>query len=364
MRVAIAAGGTGGHFYPGLAAAKELQRLGHEVFFLVRTDDFVVPLLERERIAFRTIPAAGFKRRLSAGTLVSFVKLAAGLGKSLWVTARERPDALLAMGGYLSVPPALAARLFKVPVVLHEQNAVPGWANRVLARLAARVAISFDASRPHFRGETVLTGNPVRPEFASLPEPRAAREQFGLRPDKTTLLVFGGSLGAKGVNGLVVEALRKMESGGRQVQVIHVTGGADIERTRGLYEGLRLERWIAPYCHEMPAAYAASDFVISRAGASTVSELMAVKKPALLIPYPFATEGHQTANARVLADMGAAEVREEKDLTGPVLADLLSRLLDPARLTELAGAASRSPRDPFDAAGRLARLVAGPYSEK
>lgn len=356
MKVAIAAGGTGGHFYPGLAVARELRRSGASVVFLVRTGDFVIPLLERESIPFRTLSAAGFQRRLSLKNVQAIGRLASGFTASFGILAGEQVDVLLVMGGYLSVPPALAAKFLRVPSMLHEQNVIPGLANRLLAKIVKRVAVSFESSRIAFGESALVTGNPVREEFSRLPSAADARRRFSLEPHRRTVLVFGGSLGALGLNTLVASAVRELASESDRFQVVHVTGAADHSRIASLYAPLKNLAWVEPFCHEMPAAYAAADFVISRAGASSVSELIVVRKPALLVPFPQATEDHQTANAKVLADVGAAEIHPQRDLERTGLTAVLRRwLADEAGLEERRKAFDKVSIRPSEAARIIAK---------
>lgn len=328
MNVLVVAGGTGGHFYPGLAVAKELVKSGNKIHFLVRHDDVVIPLVKNDGFAYSEIFAVGFKRRLSLTNLFAIIKLFIGTIQSFFVLLRVRPQVILAMGGYLSVPPALIAKIFGIPVVLHEQNVKPGVANRLVSRWAAQVAVAFEESRPYFSRDVVVTGNPIRPEFLSLPDRTESLKFFSLKPSKKTLLVFGGSLGAHKLNDLVAQALAELPEFIQSWQVLHITGPSDEERVRSVYTGSEYDHYIAGYCHNMAAAYSAADAVICRAGASTVSELSVLKKPALLVPFPFSSENHQWANALVLKDKGVALVYEEAELAAgkmtPVLKDFLS----------------------------------------
>src|SRR5262245_55773702 len=197
MNVLIVAGGTGGHFYPGLAVAKALIREGNSVQFLVRKNDYVIPLLERESITYVAISASGLQRRLDPRNLLLPFKLAAGFFQSIAHLSKKRPALMLVMGGYLSVPPAVAAKFLGIPVVLHEQNLKPGLANWMLSFVSHKVAVSFRESEKYFKGQAVYTGNPIRPEFAQLPTRESALAHWGLDSAKKTVLIFGGSLGSK-----------------------------------------------------------------------------------------------------------------------------------------------------------------------
>ncbi len=326
FKVMVVAGGTGGHFYPGLAVAKELKNSGASVHFVLRARDAVVPLVEKEGFAYSTIMAGGFERKISFKNFLSIAKLKIGCIQSFFLLLRQKPDVVLVMGGYLSIPPALLAKFFGIPVVLHEQNVKPGLANRVLGRWAKEIMVAFDDGKKYFSGHVTVVGNPVRPEFLALPGKKEALFRFDLNPAKKTLLVFGGSLGAHRLNELVVQSLAELRELASGWQILHVTGKADEERTKAAYAELSFAHHVTGYCHDMALAYAAADIIVCRAGASTVSELAVVKKPALLVPYPFASENHQWANALVLKDNGAV-VSDEKDLAGGRMAHLLGSLM-------------------------------------
>ncbi len=360
MKVVIAAGGTGGHFYPGLAVAKALIHEGNSVEFLVRKKDFVIPLLERETIPFVAISASGLERRLALKNILVPFKLLLGFIESFIFLSRKKPALLLVMGGYLSVPPALAAKLLFIPIILHEQNLKPGLANLLLSFFSEKVAVSFKDSERHFKGQAVFTGNPIRPEFNDLPSRAAAMVSWGLDPLKKTILVFGGSMGSKPMNTLVVEALSKLTEHTSQFQILHFTGASDRDRIQQEYSKILFPFHVEGYCHEMPKAYAAADLVISRSGASTISELLAVKKPAILIPYPYATGAHQSANAQVLGGSGAALVLEEKNLRNGELKYNLKRfMVDPSGLERMKMAYEKLNGNPSEAAGKILSVLQG-----
>jgi UDP-N-acetylglucosamine--N-acetylmuramyl-(pentapeptide) pyrophosphoryl-undecaprenol N-acetylglucosamine transferase len=326
VKVVIVAGGTGGHFYPGLAVAGNLQESGDRVFFIVRQNDIVIPLLEREKIPFGTIQAAGFDRKGFLKNIAAIFKIAVGFFESLRWLNQEKPQVLLAMGGYLSVPVAFAARFLRIPILLHEQNVTPGLANRLLSRLAKRIAISFKESEESFsKKKVILVGNPIRKEFRRLPGKEESLRHWKLKTELPTLLVFGGSQGAHRINELILGAVQELAN--LKFQILHFTGPHDEEWIKSEYEKINLPSFVGAYCHEMSKAYAASDLVLCRAGASTISELVAAKKPAVLIPYPYATDNHQWANAQILTQRGGADVFEQKDLSGEKLKEVLRNLI-------------------------------------
>jgi UDP-N-acetylglucosamine--N-acetylmuramyl-(pentapeptide) pyrophosphoryl-undecaprenol N-acetylglucosamine transferase len=283
MRAVIVAGGTGGHFYPGLAVAQEWISKKNDVVFFVRKSDFVLPSLQKEKISYEEISAAGFSRKLNFQLFTAFFKLMGGFWQSIIKLRRIKPHLVFVMGGYLSVPVALAAWFLRIPIVLHEQNAIPGLANRLVSKFASKIALSFDTSKTYFSGSVQVTGNPVRQEFYDLPDKSAALEKFNLKNDRFTILVFGGSQGAKRINDLFIKVLLELKNLKDSMQFILISGPKEENEAKSQLKNSPFHYYLAGYCHDMRSAYAASDFVICRSGASTVSELLAVQKPALLI---------------------------------------------------------------------------------
>ena len=227
MKVVIVAGGTGGHFYPGLAVAKRLASHDHKVRFFIRRGDFVRPLLDREGFQYRQIFGAGFVRRLHPQNIVAVLKFLLSFVECFFSLAFRRPDVILAMGGYLSVSPVLVGKLLGIPTVLHEQNVQPGLANRLLSLFADRIALSFEDSRRFGLSRGEVTGNPIRTELRDLPSKEAALTHWSLDPQALTLLIFGGSLGAHRLNELAVEAFHFSANLRGAWQVLHITGPND-----------------------------------------------------------------------------------------------------------------------------------------
>ncbi len=334
MRICIAAGGTGGHLLPGLATAAELRSRGHRVHFLVRKDRDSQAVLAKEGFPSSAFAYQGFPRRLSAQWLTfPFLSLTA-CSAARRVLRREAPDAVLGMGGYVSVPVGLAAVRLGIPLVVHEQNRSAGLANRLLSRWARGVAVSFQGTRG-FPPSVPLafTGLPLRPGLAGK-DPAAARRELGLDPDAFTLLIFGGSQGARALNRCAAESLRKWGKPRREWQVVHFTGAADAEWAERFYREAGCRAFVRPYWSDMATAYGAADFVVCRAGANTVMELARLGKAALLVPYPHATNAHQEENARFLEERGQARVILEKDLTEEQFLSVLDGLPAPASLRE------------------------------
>jgi len=281
-----------------------------------------------------TIHCQGLKGKGLTARVQSLLLLPLALIESLWWIFRFRPHLVVGVGGYVTGPVVLAARMLGRPVLIHEQNSVPGLANRKLGSLVSRVCLSLPGSEMYFpEGRTVLTGNPVRRQILEL-----AGQQPREIGEKVTLLVLGGSLGAHRVNELVVEALTK--HGGllpRGIEVIHQTGSADQEMVRSAYEQTGVRATVAPFFTDMAEVYGKSDLLVSRAGATTLAELAVLGKPAVLIPYPYAADDHQEKNGRYYEAGGGVHGRARGELTGQKLAETLAGLVgSPARLQEMA----------------------------
>lgn len=333
----VMAGGTGGHVFPALAVAEWLRRQGCRITWLgsVRSmesrliPEYGYPL---EQIEVSGLRGAGLKRRLLSPLLVL-----RALWQALEVLRRTRPNLVLGMGGFVTGPGGAVARLLGIPLVIQEQNALPGLTNRLLARVATRVFEAFPGSfGGRFHAET--SGNPVRREIVELPAPAS---RFAGRDGPLRLLVVGGSLGARAINRAIPEALSLMDAAERPV-VRHQAGEKLLDETLGYYRSLAVEAEVKAFEKEMATAYAWADLMICRAGALTVSELAAAGLGAVLIPYPHAVDDHQTHNARYLADAGAARLLPQTVLSGACLAELLrSFASDRAGLLRMAESARR-----------------------
>lgn len=322
MRVLIASGGTGGHFYPGYALADELGRRGHESLFLLRKGDPAGPRLDALSLPWTELDMSGLPRRPSAEWLRVFWKSAKALKACRDLVRAWKPDVMAGMGGYLTLPAALAARSRRVPVVLHESNAVLGLANRLAAPLARAVAYGLPQARG---GPGALIGTPLRPELLEPAEASAARRALGLDPARPTLLVVGGSQGARALNGVVPKAAGAAAD---VLQVLHLAGAGASGPVREAYAAAGVRAVVLDYLDGMQRAFAAADLAVCRAGATTAAELAAMRVPALLVPYPFAAEGHQEVNARVLEAAGAAECWLEASLDPARLGARIKALLD------------------------------------
>jgi UDP-N-acetylglucosamine--N-acetylmuramyl-(pentapeptide) pyrophosphoryl-undecaprenol N-acetylglucosamine transferase len=338
-RVLIAAGGTGGHFYPGLVLAQTLRDRGWETLMLVRAGDPALPRLEAEGIPAVPLDLTGLSRRPGPSWAAFAWKLAGGLRLAGRILRDFQPRVVVGMGGYLSFPAAFAAWRRGVPCAVHESNAVLGLANRASLALGAALLRGLPPAPGEAAGE--LTGTPVRPALWSPGDASAARRELGLEPSLPTVLVFGGSQGARGINQSAPAALAAAAAGlPKGLQVLHLTGVKEAGDVGSLYArtGFPAARAkILPYLDAMEKGYAAADLAVCRAGASTLAELAGLRKPAVLIPYPHAAGRHQDANAALLARAGAARVVPEGEL-GARLAVAVREALEASALERMSRA--------------------------
>jgi UDP-N-acetylglucosamine--N-acetylmuramyl-(pentapeptide) pyrophosphoryl-undecaprenol N-acetylglucosamine transferase len=353
MRVVIAGGGTAGHVNPALALAAALE--DEDVTFLGTTTGPEARLVLAAGKAFEAIAVRGFDRARPLTILPTAVVAARALAAARRLLRRLRPRVVVGMGGYVSLPAALAARTLGIPVVLHEQNIVLGLANRVCAPFARRVAVSFEETLARLGARGVFVGNPVAPEIARADRAlqRAhAVARWGLDPTRRTLLTFGGSQGAHRINEAAVE-LESIWAARTDRQVVHITGNATAAPERR-DDGLVLRR--VRFVERMIEAYAAADLVLCRGGASTVAELTAVGLPAIIVPYPHHRDRQQARHGEVLARAGAAVVLADADATGERVARTADAILDDPNLLGRMGRAAAACGRP-DAAERLAAVV-------
>lgn len=353
MRVILTGGGTGGHIYPALAIAQGL--LAHDAKTKIRyvgiRDGMEARLAPEAGFDFSGISGKGLPRKLSLDT----IKVLGKSVKALWETKnilREfHPDLVVGTGGYVSGPVVLTAALFNIPTLLHEQNALPGITNRLLARVVRRVMVTFPESRTHFgtKKKLELVGLPVRPEIGKVSREMGARH-FGLRPDRMTLLVTGGSRGARTLNQAMTNVLENFGQNSK-VQVIWATGNLTYKETVEEFEKRKIvwkrPEWrILEYLKDMPEALACSDLYIGRAGAASLAELMIAGMPSLLIPYPYAAENHQEHNAQALVQAGAARIILDSELEGKRLYNEVNELISQPSLLAKMGAASQMLAQP------------------
>ncbi len=331
--IGILAGGTGGHVFPALAVAHRLRQSGQEVFWMGTPQGLEARLVPQHGFSMEWIQVSGlrgkgWKRRLSAPW-----QLGLALRQARAILKRRRPGLVLGMGGFASGPGGLMARWLGIPLIIQEQNRIPGLTNRWLAPFAQQVFEAFPQSFPPKVG-AIPCGNPVRPEIQALPPPEA--RHLAAADRRRRLLVLGGSLGAQVLNETLPPALARLPEAQRP-QIYHQAGERTLDLARAAYDRAGVAARIVPFIEDMAEAYGWADLVVCRSGALTVSELAAAGLGALLIPYPHAVDDHQTANARYLSDAGAAVLLPQSELNPETLGAMLSRLLqDPARLRTLA----------------------------
>ena len=358
MKVAIAGGGTGGHVFPGIAVAEELMRMRKdaEIVFIGGKRGLEAVAVPEAGFRIRFLMARGFPRR--AWWRWPWAAFANGIGflQALAIVASERPDVVLGTGGYVSVPVSLAAWVLRRPLILQEQNSIPGLANRWLARVATEVHLSFVEARSYFARKDILkvSGNPIRAYVLSGDRGQAYAE-FGLQPGKPTIFVFGGSRGAHRINDAAIEAMRRLK-GRVEVQWILQTGREDHEWASKLVERDALPARVVPFLTRIHLAYAAADLVVSRSGAMTLAEIAACGTPAILVPYPYAAHDHQAVNASNLVDRGAAAMIPDHELSGERLAQEVAHWLsDRPAMSQMSANARRFARP--DAAEKIARSL-------
>ncbi len=352
LRVLIMAGGTGGHVIPALSLAKALAEKGARVEWLGSPRGIENRLVPAAGLVLHQIDVAGLRGNGLAGWLAVPIRLTRAIWQARRVIAAFGPQLVVGLGGFASGPGGLAAWLSRRPLIVHEQNAIAGLTNQVLARLATRAYAAFPGAFHKFGGrEAIVIGNPVRDEIAALGE--APRQAAQMQGRQLRLLVVGGSLGAVALNELLPEALALLPEAQRPA-VRHQAGRERADATRENYRKANVAVDVGEFIDDMAEAYDWADLVVCRSGALTVAELAAAAKPSLLVPFPHAVDDHQTVNARYLVDADAARLLPQKTLSAASLAEALSEALDPQRLAGMATAARG--RAHLDA---VERLVAG-----
>jgi len=330
MRYIISGGGTGGHIYPGIAIAKEIlsNEPDAEILFVGTEHGLEGKLVPREGFDIRFIDVKGFKRKLSFDTFKTVGKLFKSFGSIRKILKEFKPDAVIGTGGYVCFPVVFIASLKKIPTIIHEQNAFPGIANKVLARYVDEVAISFEEARSRFKGRAriTLTGNPIRKDLFML-DRKKARENLGIAEDVPLVVIFGGSLGAEHINECVRDMIN-LHGNEITYNLILATGMKHYEKImRDIKAPLPDNIQIVPYIYNMGEVLAAADLAVTRSGAITVSELAALGVPSILVPSPFVAENHQEYNARALENKGAAVVILQNQLTHEILYGQIQKLI-------------------------------------
>jgi UDP-N-acetylglucosamine--N-acetylmuramyl-(pentapeptide) pyrophosphoryl-undecaprenol N-acetylglucosamine transferase len=337
LRLLLAAGGTGGHLFPGIAVAEAAQReTGAEVLFVGAEGGLEREVVPRLGFPLRLIPAQQLRGRNWTGMARAWWAAFRALGVAWRVVRDFAPDVIFSIGGYASGPTVVVGRIRRVPCVLLEPNAIPGLTNRLLGRVATKICVGFPRTATFFpKRKAVCTGSPVR--WTN----EMTRPQTQARPAAFTLLILGGSAGARRLNQIVPLALAQLRTSGKDFHVLHQTGRAEHAEVTALYAQLGVQAEVVAFIENMRDAYAVADLVVCRAGAMTIAELTVLGKPSILAPYPYAADDHQRANAEVLVQGGAARMVLDADLTPErVSEEIRSMLFDQSRLETMARAAA------------------------
>lgn len=351
-RILIMAGGTGGHVFPALAVAQALMDEGAEVRWLGTRQGLEAKIVPEKKIPMEWISISGLRGKGVLSWLSAPFKLLNAVVQAVRIMRAYRPNAVLGMGGFVSGPGGLAAWLLRTPLLVHEQNAIAGLTNKLLAPLATKVMQAFPGAFSE-RANVITTGNPVREEIANIapPEQRMAGRSGPLR-----VFVVGGSLGAQALNETIPQALARMDVGARP-EVLHQTGLKHLDATTRCYDEAGVTANVQPFIDDMAQAYAWADVVVCRAGALTIAEIAAAGVASILVPFPFAVDDHQTFNAKFLADNGAAILLPQSQLSAEQILGTLAKFSSDQGRVELMGMAVASRRlAKVDATAQVTRL--------
>lgn len=350
MRIIMSGGGTGGHIYPAITIVRAIQKYipSCEVLFIGTQQGLEADIIPQEGFEIRMIDVRGFERRLSLKNIQTIFKTIGSVWKSREIIRNFKPDIVIGTGGYVCGPVLLAASMMNIPTMIQEQNVIPGVTNKILSRFVDKIAVGYEEALTYFpyQEKGFVSGNPIRPEILS-----ATREEgiiaLGLDPAKRTILISGGSRGARSINQAMIEVYQQF-AGREDIQLLHVTGQSEYNGIVGKLQECCIDTIkagniiITPYLYNMPLALAAADLAIFRAGAVGLAELTARGIPAILVPYPYAAENHQEFNARVMEQKGAAVVIRDAELTGNRLTNVISDLINsPKKLNEMAAASKK-----------------------
>jgi UDP-N-acetylglucosamine--N-acetylmuramyl-(pentapeptide) pyrophosphoryl-undecaprenol N-acetylglucosamine transferase len=350
MKLLIAAGGTGGHIYPGIAVANEIMRrdAGSEVLFVGTSKGLETRIVPENGYHVALINSSGLKSVGVAGMLKGLAVLPKSFAEAARLIREFKPDVVVGAGGYVSGPVLIIASFMRIPTLVMDSNALPGFTNRRLAPFVRKAALAFEEAKSFFGKKGVVTGNPVRKEFFEL-QPRTPN-------GKVNLLIFGGSQGARAINNAMIEGLSDPRLDRERLSVIHQTGEADFEKVKTAYADAGWTADVRTYISDMVEMFGESDLVICRAGATTCAELAAAGKASIMIPLPTAADDHQRKNAEALKKAGAAEVLLQSDLTGRSLVGAIGRLAEsPDLISEMGRAAKAIAKR--DAAGATADII-------
>ena len=358
MRAIIAGGGTGGHLFPGIAVAEEFMNRSRasRVVFVGTERGIEARIIPKEGYPIEYLSAEGVVGKTPLRKLKALYLFLVSIVQSRRIISSVRPDIVIGVGGYASVGMVLTAHFMGIRTIIMEQNSVPGRANRLLGSFANAIAATYQESISYFpREKTFLTGNPVRKKML-MKDAVDIMGAFGLGKDRFTVLIFGGSLGARSINKAMGEALHYLLDLRENIQFLHQTGEKDLKVVAEGYKRLGFSCTVLPFIDQMADAYAVADLIVCRAGASTLSEITAMGKASVLVPYPYAASNHQESNARKLEDMGAAKVIVDRHLSGEVMAKVIRGFYDsPEQRREMQKASKAFGRT--DAAERIVDLA-------
>lgn len=341
MRVIVAGGGTGGHVFPAISVVDEFVRRGADVLYVGTKSGFEASAIPKRGWNIEYLSAPRWKGQGRLGQLMTLLRLPFVIFQGMRIIARFDPEIVVGVGGYVSLPVLLAAVIKRCPTLIMEQNSIPGLANRLLGKFVKKVCVTYPVSEKFFSlKKTILTGNPVRSEILEV-QPHLPPED-----DKFTVLCFGGSQGAKKINEAMMASLRYLRGKSHSIRFMHQIGSSmDVQIVKDIYEKEGFEAEVYRFIDDIADCYARSHLVICRAGASSISELMVVARPALLVPYPFASNDHQTENAKYIVESGGAIMVTNDELSGERISDVIMNFMEhPERLTEMAGVMKKLSR--------------------
>jgi UDP-N-acetylglucosamine--N-acetylmuramyl-(pentapeptide) pyrophosphoryl-undecaprenol N-acetylglucosamine transferase len=325
MRVVIAGGGTGGHLFPGIAIAKAFLRKNSNtsIMFIGTIKGIEKKIVPREGFRINYITTSGFKNRSILEKIISLIEIPLSIIQSMIYLIGFRPDIVVGIGGYASGSVGISSYLLRIPLVIQEQNIIPGVTNKILGKFATKVFTSFEDTAKYFTGKTEYTGNPIREEIAEL-----GNEKITQAKEEFSILVMGGSQGASSINNAIVSALEFLKSIKHKLEITIQTGEMSFEKILKAANVSGFNIKVYPFIEDMPQAYKKADLVISRSGATTLAEITASGRAAMLIPFPFAADNHQELNALELVRKGAAIMVHNRDLTGKRIADEILNLVN------------------------------------
>ncbi|HJP18030.1 MAG TPA: undecaprenyldiphospho-muramoylpentapeptide beta-N-acetylglucosaminyltransferase [Nitrospinota bacterium] len=329
MKIIIVGGGTGGHLFPGIAIAREFQKRNPKIkiLFVGTRRGIEYKVLPKENFELKTILSSGLKGKISWRTLIALVEIPIAFLQSLWVLINFRPKLVLGVGGYVTGPFVLMAWLLRIPTAIQEQNSMPGMTNRILGRIVDKIFVTFEKSKKHFPEKKIeVTGNPIREEYYEA-KVRRKESQFNV-------LIFGGSKGASSINRAMVEALDFLSEDKNSLHFIHQTGEEQFKTVKKSYRSKNVSADVSKFIFNMADDYRRSNLVICRAGASTLAEIAACGRAAILVPYPFAANNHQQLNAEYLVEQGAALMVKDCDLSGKKIAELIKKMMHQPNLLQ------------------------------